>query len=168
MVALAERPEVSDDSISVSVVPVPADEELTEFYNKRLEEFEAVMLQQPDCRPLPAKHHFAKGVYFREGNIPAGHWGLGHAHKQEELTVIFSGMALVAINGKVGIIQGPCVVKTAAGVRKLILALTDLPGGNIFYNPTNERDIDKLETLMIEKSPTRLAFEAKRRNEITA
>ena len=142
-----------------AVGTIAGESELTALFNARLEEIEAKLLQQPDCRDLPVTNHFADGVYFREGVIPAGHWGLGHSHLHEELTIIFSGRALLGVDGKVSEICGPCVIKTAAGVRKLLLAITDVHGGNIFPNPTNETDVGKLEKLCIEKSATRLRYE---------
>jgi hypothetical protein len=127
-------------------------------FNDKVEAVEGRLLKL-GWTELPCTHHFAHGVYFREGVIPKGHLIVGHAHRNEELTIFFSGRLLLCVNGKVQEVVGPAVVKTPPGVRKVGYVLEEVRGGNIHFNPTDERDIVKVEEDMFLRSPTFKAFQ---------
>ena len=130
------------------------------LFEEKIERIEGRLLEL-GWTELPVNHHFADGVYFREGTIPKGSLILGHAHKREDLTVFFSGRLLLAVDGVVKEVHGPCVVKTPPGARKIGYVLEETRGGNIHANPSNERDISKVEADMVYFSKTYLAFKAK-------
>lgn len=135
--------------------------ERTNLFNLKVERIEARLLEL-GWEELPATHHFAHGVYFREGLIPKGSLIVGHAHRNEELTVFFSGRLLLCMDGDVTEVVAPCVVKSKPGVRKVGFVLEDVRGGNIHFNPTNETDIEKVEDDMFIRSETFLAFKRRK------
>jgi hypothetical protein len=115
-------------------------------------EKELLPLTQVDC---PLTHRFAPGVYFREIFMPADTIVLGHEHKTEHFNVILTGRALVAMDGEIQEVIAPAVIKSLAGVRKALLIIEDMRWCTV--HPTDETDLDKLEELLIIKSPTWLA-----------
>ena len=139
----------------------------TLLFNRKLEAIEGRLLEL-GWKDLPATHHFADGVYFREGVIPKGSLILGHAHRHEELTVFFSGKLLLCVDGQTKLVVGPKVVKTAPGVRKVGYVVEDVRGGNIFPNPDNLTDVKLLEDRVFAKSETYKAWEAKQLHEAQA
>lgn len=116
-----------------------------------VEKAEGEMLTLPQL-DLPLTHRFAPGVYMREISMPAGSFVIGHEHRTEHLNVILSGTVLVSLDGVVGQIVGPCTFVSKPGVRKVLFNLTDVLWATI--HPTHETDIDRLEALLIVKSPT--------------
>lgn len=146
MVALPELPK-APEAIEVLF------EDLRTETDAKLERIEGRLLEL-GWKDLPVTHRFAPGVYMREGVVPAGDLILGHAHKEEHLTVFYRGKALFCMGGKVSLLTAPCVVTCKAGVRKIAFVLEDLEGANIHANPTNERDIEKLEDSLFTKSLT--------------
>jgi len=97
------------------------------------------------------KHHFQPGVYIREIWMPKGSIILGHAHKTEHLNIITQGRALVAVHGVVTDVRPGCFI-SGVGVRKALLIMEDTVWLTVHANPTNERDVAKLEDLLISKS----------------
>lgn len=103
-------------------------------------ELEIQMLQGPQI-DLPVTHHFAPGVYVREGVLKAGNLIMGHAHKEAGISVIFKGKALLRMGDVTREITGPCMFRSEAGVRKTLYIIEDLHMCNIHGNPDNETDM---------------------------
>jgi hypothetical protein len=120
-------------------------------------ETDLLPMEQVEC---PLTHRFAPGVYFREIFMPAGTIVLGHEHKTEHFNVILTGRALVAMDGEIQEVVAPAVIKSLAGVRKALLIIEDMRWCTI--HPTDETDLDKLEELLIIKSPAWLAHHESR------
>jgi hypothetical protein len=96
---------------------------------------------EPDIR-----HHFAPGIYYREIHMPKGAFVLGKIHKTDHLNVISCGKAIVSMNGATPqLVVGPCVIRSGAGVQKMLLILEDTVWATVHTNDDNESDLDILE-----------------------
>ena len=126
-------------------------EEGTELGNAELEKLEAALLpqEQIDC---PVVHKFADGLYIREVTMPAGILAIGHAHKIPCWNEMAVGKIAVPDNGKVSVMSAPISFTGEAGSRKIGVVIETVVWRNIWPNPDNERDIDKLEARYIDKS----------------
>jgi len=114
-----------------------------------LEGIEKAMLSMPQA-DVGNQHHFAPGVYIREGFIPAGALVLGHEHKTECFNICLFGALLMRIGDEVFEIRGPKIIKTPPGVRKIAYAIEDTSWLNVL--PTNETDLAIIEDQFIKKS----------------
>jgi len=125
---------------------------------EKVEQVEAGCLKLPQV-PCPVTNLFSKGIYWRELFIPKGVFAIGHQHKTEHVNVMLSGRVRVLSDGKVIELEAPQVFVSAPGTRKLVYAVEDTRWANVHANPTDETDMDKLETLFIEKSAAFLEHE---------
>ena len=116
-----------------------------------LEKVEAACLKLPQVE-CPVTNVFADGIYWRELFIPANCFALGHQHKTEHVNVLLSGRVKVFKDGDVVELVAPLVFTSPPGTRKMVYAVEDTRWANIHANPTNERDMEKLELIFIEKS----------------
>ena len=119
--------------------------------NEEIEKLEEAWLQvdQVEC---PLTHHFAPGVYLREIFMPQGAFVIGAEHKTEHLNIVLKGRVLVAIHDEVKAIEAPYTFISGPGIRKMLYIVEDTIWQTI--HPTNEKDLQKLEDLLVVKSPT--------------
>jgi hypothetical protein len=93
-------------------------------------------------------HRFAPGIYIRETSIPAGTLVVGHWHKTEHLNVLLKGSGIILLeNGTPYKVTAPFTMISKPG-RKIAYVLEDAVWQNI--HATDERDIDKLEAMLID------------------
>jgi hypothetical protein len=114
-----------------------------------MDEFECRLIDFPqtDC---PVTHHFGPGVYIREVKIPAGSLVLGHKHRNPHVNILVSGrLKLMGENNCITELVAPAVISTLGG-RKLAYAIDETIWQNVYA--TEERDIEKLEELLFEKT----------------
>lgn len=126
--------------------------------NPSLDDIEALEkkllpLEQIDC---PLIHKFAPGVYLREIFMPKGSFIIGQQHKTEHFNIVLSGRAMVLIEGHLQEIKGPCTFVSHAGVRKMLHILEDMRWATV--HPTDEKELDKLDELLIVKSGAYLEY----------
>lgn len=113
------------------------------------EQIEAKLLKLPqvDC---PVLHHFGPGVYIREVRMPAGSLILGHRHKNAHTNILVSGrLKFLNEGGEVIELAAPAVITSNPG-RKLAYILEDTVWQNVYA--TEERDVEKLEEMLLDKS----------------
>lgn len=115
-----------------------------------VDELEKLMLplEQTEC---PVVHHFGPGIYVREVTLPAGSIAIGHAQKREHLNIFHKGKVAIVNDGNINVIEAPLIFTGKPG-RKVGYIIEDVVWWNIYSNPTNERDIDKLEEMFLDKS----------------
>lgn len=105
--------------------------------------------------PIPAveltAHHFAPGVYMRQFVLPAAHVVVGKIHKLDHLAILLSGEGYVATEHGTEHYVGPCVIKSSAGIKRSILAITEMVWLTIHPNPDDEQDLTILEAKFIAK-----------------
>lgn len=124
--------------------------------DENLERLGADMLKLPQA-PCNVRHLFSPGLYIRELSMGQGTIALGHAHKTAHLCIVLKGaLNVLAPSGEVVTLRAPLTFIGQPG-RKLAYVLEDCVFINVFANPTDERDIGKLEELLLIKSE---AFEA--------
>jgi len=113
--------------------------------------------EQIEC---PVTHYFGPGVYFREMSAPAGALIVGHRHRFECVNELLRGkVALLKDGGAVDVVEAPFRFVSAPG-RKIGFVIEDMVWRNV--HATDETDLDRLESLLIEKSPLFLAHEQAR------
>ena len=101
---------------------------------------------------LPLTHTFTEGVYAREMFLPAGTLVVGKIHKHEHLNFISKGLVDVLTKEGLKRLQGPCTMVSPAGVKRAVYVLEDTIWTTIHANPTNEKDLDKIEDFTIAKT----------------
>jgi len=106
-------------------------------------------LPQVEC---PVKHTFLPGLYIREVAIPADTYVIGHAQRFEHLFFLVEGEGvLVNADGSKVELKGPKYFVAPPG-RKLGYCRTQVRIMNVYPNPDNERDVEKLEERFMDKS----------------
>lgn len=109
------------------------------------------MLTQPQA-PCNVRHRFAPGVYIREVTILADTFAIGHYQKREHFNVMLKGrVTVMRDDGTTETLEAPQSFIAPPG-RKVGYVHEDMVWLNIYS--TDETDIDKLESMFLEKSPT--------------
>jgi hypothetical protein len=107
---------------------------------------------------LETTHHFSPGVYTRTMKAPAGSIIIGHKHHTEFLNIVEKGVIQVCGNGDTVTLMEGDKVTSRAGIRKVGLAMTDVVWTTVHENPTNERDIDKLEAQLCDLDSAKVIY----------
>jgi hypothetical protein len=108
-------------------------------------------LPQVDC---PVQHFFGPSIYIREVVMPAGTVVVGKYHKEDHLCNMIEGrMVVVGEDGEQREIVAPAVFMAKKG-RKTAYIIETVRFQNIFS--TDETDVEKLEHMLVEDSPTLL------------
>ena len=109
---------------------------------------EEMMSTMPQVE-LPLKHIFTTGVYAREIFIPAGTCVTGKIHRHAHLNFISRGHVTVRTKDGIEELRGPCTMVSSAGTKRALVAHEDTIWTTIHANPTDERDLEKLEAFII-------------------
>ena len=91
------------------------------------------------------KHAFGDGTYIREMFIPKGEIVIGAIHKHLHVWILLSGHINVATEDSVEEYKAPCTVLSMPGVKRVIYSVEDSVFTNVHKNPSNTRDLKKLE-----------------------
>lgn len=115
------------------------------------EEIEAFAGQFAHLPPIeaPLTHFFQPGVYVRQVVMPAGSFIIGKCHKTEHLNVIQNGKLKVIVGDFLYDINGPCVLSSGEGINKILLIEEETSWITIHQNPSNLRDIEELEGMLV-------------------
>jgi hypothetical protein len=116
---------------------------------KSVERLESYLREFPQVE-IKAEHKFAPGLYIRQITIPAGVLATGAACKEEHFSVMVSGRMSVLADGAIRDIAGYHDWIAPAGVKRVGIAVEDTVWFTVHPNPTNERDIAKLEDALFE------------------
>lgn len=98
----------------------------------------------------PVEHHHSDGVYVREFHMPAEHFVIGKEHNTRHLNMLVKGKCTVwTVHGKheLDAGRGPVTFESMAGVKKVVLAHTDIVWMTI--HATAETNQDRLEGELI-------------------
>ena len=116
-----------------------------------------VLLREISARPqveCPVQHFFGPSIYIREVVMPAGTVVVGKYHKEDHLCNMVEGrMIVVGEDGEQREVAAPAVFMAKKG-RKTAYILETVRFQNIFS--TDETDVEKLEYMLVEDSPTLL------------
>jgi hypothetical protein len=119
--------------------------------SKKIDELEGWMLTQPQA-PCNVRHRFALGLYIREVTILADTYAIGHHQKREHMNVMLTGsVTIIREDGSHEYLVAPQSFVAPPG-RKVGYIHEDMVWLNIYA--TEETDIDTLEAMFLEKSPT--------------
>lgn len=124
-------------------------EKISNVTRESIEAMEAKCIRLPQVE-MPLTHSFATGVYIREIFMPAGTFVIGHEHKTEHFNIVLTGSADVMIDGTVQQIIAPCIFKSGAGVRKLLVIHEDMRWATV--HATTVTDINQLEYDLVVKT----------------
>ena len=125
-----------------------------DFINK-VEILENAMLASDDIRiakgnsdMFPLKHSFSEGVYIREMFMPQGGLVIGKLYKISHTWFLLSGELEVATDEGNEYYIGPCYVNAPEGTKRVLHAVSDVIFVNVYPNPENITDTDKLEEIL--------------------
>lgn len=118
---------------------------------QRIEQAEAQLLALPQVE-CPIAHHFGPGLYIREITFPPGVFVIGHEHIDDHMNIMLKGaLLLLGDDGKAKELRAPTLFVGKPG-RKVAYVLEETVWQNIYA--TEERDLEKLEKLLVKKSPS--------------
>lgn len=115
------------------------------------------MLTKPQVN-IETSHTFMRGIYARQIIIPAGVLIVGAKHKTEHPHLISEGKCYIVNNDKKEYFEAPYSGITKAGSKRAIYAIEK----TVFttFHPTNEKDIKKIESEIIESEGFKIANNA--------
>lgn len=93
----------------------------------------------------PIKHSFADGIYIRQMDMVEGSFVIGAIHKHLHVWFLMTGNITVATEDTTEDYIAPCYVLSTPGVKRVIKANKDSIFVNVHKNPTNTKDLSKLE-----------------------
>jgi quercetin dioxygenase-like cupin family protein len=98
-----------------------------------------------DSKIAPIKHTFADGVYVRQMDMKKDSVVVGAIHNHLHVWFLLTGHVTVATEDATEDYVSPCYVVSTPGVKRVIRANEDSIFVNVHKNPTNTRDVSKLE-----------------------
>jgi hypothetical protein len=115
---------------------------------------EKVVRLEEEMRKLPqielkTTHHFAPGIYAREIFIPAGTSLTGKIHRTDHINCVSQGDITVLTDEGMKRIKAPCTFVASAGTKRAGFAHEDTVWTTYHANPTDERNLEKLEAELI-------------------
>lgn len=99
-----------------------------------------------DTDNCPVTNTFADGMHIRQIEIPKGIFAIGKIHLHQHVSFLLKGKMVIVDeeNGR-QTIEAPKTIISKPGIKRAVYALEDCVFTNVFSNPTNEKDIKKLE-----------------------
>ena len=102
-----------------------------------------------DNHICPLKHDFSDDMYVREIFIPKGTVVIGKIHKHKHPNFLMKGTVKVVTEKGTETLEAPLSMISDAGTKRALHAVTDLVWVTVHSNPTNTRDMVKLEEEII-------------------
>lgn len=118
-------------------------------FEEKLKSYPEAVIGDSDL--CPVNHEFCNGLYIRDMQIPAGMRIVGKIHKHDHLVVLLHGEILVATEEGVVHLTAPQYFTSPPGVKRAAITLTETVWVTVHHNPTNTRDLVKLENQLIAK-----------------
>lgn len=120
---------------------------------KAIMDLEAAMMSMPEAQvEIKTTHHFAPGVYMREIFIPKGVTLTGKIHKTEHMNILSQGILVVWTESGMKELTASTVIKSQPGIKRVGYAKEDAVWITVHPNYDEERDVQKLEDMMIAKT----------------
>lgn len=119
---------------------------------EQIERYEGELLKlegQGHGLPLETWHHFADGLVARTILIPAGAQLTGGVHRAEHMNICAGDIQVWTEQGMKRL-TGYHVLPSLPGAKRVGRTFADTWWTTVHLNPTNERDIAKLEDALIE------------------
>ena len=116
----------------------------------KIDELEAVMVDNFPIVDCPVTHHFTEGLYVREIFMPAGMLITSKIHKTQHQYFVMKGKCIVWIDGIEHIIEAPYIGVTEPNTRRVLYILEDCIWATTHTNENNET-VAQIEERIIEK-----------------
>jgi len=94
---------------------------------------------------LKLTHEFVDGIYIRRMDLEKGSMVIGAVHKHLHVWFLMEGHVTIAKKEGTEDYLAPCYVIASPGTQRLIQANEDSIFINVHKNPTDTRDIKKIE-----------------------
>ena len=94
---------------------------------------------------FPLKHTFADGIYIRQMDMKADSMVVGAIHNHLHVWFLLTGRLAVITEDATEEFISPCYVLATPGSKRVIYAMEDSIFVNVHKNPSNIKDIKKLE-----------------------
>jgi hypothetical protein len=105
-----------------------------------------------DSDICPLKHSFGGGIYMREIFIPADTLLTGKIHRHDHPNVLLEGeVSVVTESGGVELLKAPLAMISPSRTKRALYTHTDCRWIT-FHNVGDERDLQKIESMIIAKS----------------
>tara|TARA_R110000737_G_scaffold99455_1_gene133398 strand:+ start:679 stop:1149 length:471 start_codon:yes stop_codon:yes gene_type:complete len=98
-----------------------------------------------ESKIAPIKHTFADSVYIRQMDMTKNSIVVGAIHKHLHAWFLLTGHITVSTEDTTEDYVAPCYIVSTPGVKRVILANKDSIFVNIHKNPSNTKDVNKLE-----------------------
>ena len=96
-------------------------------------------------KKIPIKHFFMDGVYIREMKMYKDMIIIGAIHKHLHMCFLLEGHITVANEDGVIEYKAPCFIESTPGIKRVLYAHKDSLWYNTHKNPSNTKNIKKLE-----------------------
>ena len=126
-------------------------EKIIEFQNTLIANADGVNIEGDgkhivrDSNIAPTKNTFADGVYIRQMDMKKDTVVVGAIHKHLHVWFLLKGDVTIATEDNTEHYIAPCYVLSTPGVKRVILANEDSIFVNVHKNPSNTKDLDRLE-----------------------
>lgn len=111
---------------------------------------EAAMMDMKEHQiEIKTTHYFAPGIYMRQMFMPKGTTLTGKIHKTEHMCVLSMGEVSVYTDQGMKQLKASSVVHSMPGMKRVLYAHEDSIWINVHHNPTNERDLDKIDSIFV-------------------
>ena len=97
---------------------------------------------------FPLTHSFSEGIYVREMSMLKDGVVIGKIHNRSQTWFLMKGKLKIANENGTVTYNAPTYVNSLAGAKRVIYALEDSIFVNVHPNPSNEKNIEKLEKML--------------------
>lgn len=149
----------TDEALAVVEQRLALRNQISYFEQQLASQPAATYGDSPDC---PLTHSFANGIYMREIFIPAGKVLTGKIHRHAHPNILLEGEVLVVTEhaGKQHL-KAPLAMISEPGTKRVVFALSDTRWLT-FHNVGEERDLSKIEDIVIVSDYKQLASEQRK------
>jgi len=127
-------------------------EKILNFQNNLMASADEVnIVTHQDSELFPLKHTFADGIYVRQMSMRKNSCVVGAIHKHLHVWFLLKGNIAVATEDNIEEYIAPCYVVATPGTKRVIYANEESIFVNVHKNPTNTKDIQKLEQDIVAK-----------------
>ena len=102
-----------------------------------------------NSKKIPINHFFMDGVYIREMKMYKGTVVIGAIHKHLHMCFLLKGHLTVVNEDGITEHKAPCRIESTPGIKRVLYAHEDSLWYNTHKNPSNTKNIDKLEKELI-------------------
>jgi len=124
---------------------------ILELENALLDLVDGKNIVKGDTEVFPLEHTFTDGIYIRQMSMRKDSAAIGKIHKNNHVWFLMSGSMCVASETNSEDYEAPCYVEAPAGSKRVLYALEDCVWVNVYPNPTNTENLEKLEDMIIVK-----------------